>query len=82
MSSEDGNTAGLNASIQSEESQARSCPFCGQTGDDEREIYRHLMITHRKSELSRGLLALVASDQSGIGQSDNEPEMLSGDTLP
>jgi hypothetical protein len=80
MSSRDGDTAGLDTTIQSEGSQARRCPFCDRTGDDEREIYRHLMKTHRKSELSRGLLALVRPDQS-TAQSDNDPEMLSGDTL-
>lgn len=81
MASQDGETASSNATIQFEGSQARRCPFCDQTGDGKSEIYRHLMINHRKSELSRGLLALVEGDDKEIGESDTGPEMLSGDLI-
>lgn len=35
------------------------CPLCAETASELGDIYRHLMVNHRKSELSRLLLAVT-----------------------
>lgn len=42
-----------------------TCPLCGETASEPGDIYRHLMVNHRKSELSRLVLAFDDSDETG-----------------
>ena len=34
----------------------QTCPLCDVTGEGARAIYTHLMVHHRKSEISKALL--------------------------
>jgi len=54
-----------------------SCPLCKWTADERTGIYQHLMVSHRKSELSRTLLSVLETDAADTpqgGQSDAQEE--------
>jgi hypothetical protein len=63
--------------------QRHGCPLCDQTGDSEDAVYRHLMVNHRKSELSSMLLETTDNriTDTPTQAPDDEVEMLSDGTL-
>ena len=59
------------------------CPLCSETAS-ERDIYRHLMVNHRKSELSRLVVSTAdttAATKSSEARPETESEMVSESSL-
>lgn len=61
-----------------------TCPLCAETASEQDDIYRHLMVTHRKSELSRLVLAFADTQETvdiryGDSHSGEETQMVSTD---
>ena len=44
------------------------CPLCEQTAEHRTDIYRHLMVNHRKSELSSTLVGLLDTETTTRGR--------------
>jgi len=61
-----------------------TCPLCTETAAELCDIYRHLMVTHRKSELSRLVLSFVDTREgpnTRCDESDPSSEAISTDSL-
>lgn len=63
-----------------------TCPLCTETASEPGDIYRHLMVNHRKSKLSRLVLAFDDSEEtddisSGKSDSRGESGMVVEDSL-
>ena len=63
-----------------------TCPLCAETASELGGIYRHLMVNHRKSELSRLVLAFDDAYEAGDTGSDGlnpdgEPGVAANDSL-
>ena len=47
-----------------------TCPLCAETALDLDDIYRHLMVNHRKSELSRLVLTFAENHETSVIRPD------------
>ena len=66
MATTDGSATGTRTWSQGETSVG--CPLCERQVDGRMDVYRHLMVNHRKSELSRRLVErcdIVSAGQQG-----------------
>ncbi len=43
-----------------------TCPLCEFSGETTMSVYRHLQVSHRKSELSKALLQPEETEQSKL----------------